>query len=377
MESLELKEKYVKEEARISIAEAKSEAERQAIYRFRYQVLVNEMGRNIPGYIDKSKRVSDRLDSWSHLFYAESQGQIIGTARVNVGGANDFPQEFYNIFQLGRFEQFCSQSNYLLGSKVIVAPKYRRTALFFRLMGKCYEVVRNYHVQFSFGGCNPYLLPIYEQFGYRYFFPGFQDPGFGFIVPILLVGEDIEFYNVVRSPFLRIARKHPNSPAARAWLTENFSEALKYPAGLLTSESERWEYIAAVVGDPLANLPVLESFNEAEARCLLRVGSLIECRSGQQLIRWGDVCNELYILLAGEMVVDDRYKRTWRAKQGDTVGEMGLFGQTHHQVNVTAITDCKLLVISRFPFEKARRSMPEMAAKILVARMFRRDDEDE
>jgi len=366
MFNLRMKEEVVTEEREIRIIEAKSEAERQAIYQFRYEVLVNEMGRDIADHASEWKRISDEVDFWSHLFYIESQGQIVGTARLTVGGANEFPQEYYNIFQLGRFEQFCSQSNYLLGSKFMVAPQYRNSSAFFRLMRKGCEVARENNVQFTFGGCNPYLLPTYEKFGYRIFASGFQDKGYGFIVPIICLTEDIEHYYAVHSPLLRVARKVTNSPVAKNWFVTNFPEVVKQRVGILTSKSERWEYIAAVVGDPLVCISILSDFYEEEAKCLLHAGSLIACRNGQQFIRRGDVCNELYILLRGEMAVYGLGKRIQLAKPGDAVGAMGLFGQTHHYVNVTAIADCELLAISRFSFEKLQKSMPEIMAKLLT-----------
>ncbi|WP_425058777.1 hypothetical protein SCACP_34320 [Sporomusa carbonis] len=349
----------------VKIVDAHTEKERQAIYRFRYQVQVGEMNRNIPGIDYRHEYITDELDSWSYLVYAILDGRIIGTVRATVGNVSDFPDELIQVLQLERFRQFDPASkNICLGTKLMVDPQFRKTPVFFQLMVRGYEILREHNVQFNFGGCNPYLIPMYEKLGYRRFTAGFQDPGYGFIVPILLLPEDSEHLKAVRSPYLRIARKFANSPAAREWYLTHFPEAAKYPVGPLTSEQERWDYIIQRIGHPLDVLPVLRDLDEAGARKLLHIATTIECTQGHEYIRQGDVCNELNILIAGEMVISDKAGRTFRAGTGDIIGSVGLLKQCYHAVDAVAATDCEILTVSRFSFEKLQRALPEMADKL-------------
>lgn len=348
------------------IFEAYSEAEREAIYRFRYQVHVSEMNRHIPG-IDHSRRIiTDALDPWSDLGYAALEnGRIIGTVRVTLGKAEDFPDDLARVFQLERFQEFNPNHKIIcLGTKVMVDPLFHGTPAFFKLMVRGYEYYREHNIQFSFGGCNPYLLPMYEQLGYRRLTSGFQDPGYGFVVPILLMPADIEHLTAIRSPYLRIAKKYTNSTAAREWYLANFPEAARYPVSILTGEQEWWDFVSRRAGYPLSDLTVLNGLNEAEAKSLLHIAVPVECQQGNDFLRQEDVCNELNLLLAGTMHITDQSGRVSQAKAGDVLGTVGLFGQAHHQVDARAVTDCEILTVSRFSFEKLQRSRPELGTKL-------------
>lgn len=357
---------------RVKITDARTKLEKQAIYRFRYQIYVQEMGRNIPDADFNKKRIMDDMDSWSYLIYAELDGRIVGTARITIGKAGDFSNELNRIFRLDEFGQFDPRSkNICFATKLMVDPSLRKTPLFFRLMARIYEIMREQNIQFSFGGCNPYLVPMYEQMGYRQFSPGFQDPGYGFVLPVLFVTEDVEHLTAVRSPYLRIARKLANSPAAKQWMQDNLPDVLNYPVGQLADEQRHWDYVAERIGTPLTTLPVLRNLTREEAEKFLQVATPFECGERQGFICVGDTCNELNLLIAGEMRITDASGLSWRADPGEIVGSVGLFGQTHHDINAIAISDCEILAISRFPFEKLLRAHPDLAENLIFSNLRR------
>ena len=348
----------------IKINEAKREEERQAIFRFRYKVHIEELNRQIPGVDHVREQIRDGFDDWGHLVYAEIDGRIVGTVRLNIGGLAEFPNELARVFRLPHFEQFNPGArNFFLGTKLMVDPEYRKTLVSFRLMLRGYEVMRENRVQFSFSGCNPYLIPMYEQLGYRTMGTGFQDPGYGLVVPIVLLPEDVGHLAAVRSPFLRLARKKENSLAAKTWFSDNFS-ADRYQVSATTSEQDRWNYVARLTGSPLAKIPLLSGLSDQEAKKFLRISTPFGCGEGQQFIRRGDVCNELNLLLKGAMVCKTLAGRTEHIRPGDIIGDIGLLEQKHHQIDAYAVSDCELLAISRTPFEKLRRTLPGLASKL-------------
>ncbi len=360
-----LKPRHYSDWEQINIADARTEKEKQAIYRFRYHGQIEEMKRSIPYADHRRRRIVDMLDAWSYLAYAELEGSIIGTIRITIGKIGDFPSELIKVLQMDRFRGFDSScENVGLVTKLFVESRYRKTPISYRLMARGYEILRTHNVQFVFSGCNAYLIPMYEQLGFRQIGPGFQDPGYGFVVPILFLSEDIDHLSAVHSPFLRIVRKMGNSAKAREWLLVNFSEAASFPVGLLINEQERWEYVTTHIGDPVLALPILQKLNHNEARKFLHTGTTFQCGMGQDFIRRGDVCNELNFLIAGEMKVTGARSRSWRAVSGDIVGSVGLLGQTHHKIDATAVADCHILAISRFSFEKLLRAQPDLAEKL-------------
>ncbi|WP_371380026.1 cyclic nucleotide-binding domain-containing protein [Sporomusa aerivorans] len=352
----------------VKIYDAYTQAEKKAIYRFRYQVHVKEMSRSIPGTDHIRQQVIDELDPWSDLAYAAlDNGQIIGAVRATVGMAKDFPDELIRIFKLNRFQEFDDNNSIIcFGTKMMVDPLYRGTPVFFKLMVKSYEYLREHNIDFNFGGCNPYLLPMYEQLGYRRFTSGFQDPGYGFVVPILLLPKDIEHFAAIRSPYLRIAKKYSNSTAAREWYLANFPEAARYPVNLFVSEQERLNSVRQLIGQPLNNISLLANLNEAEIKGLLQIAMPVDCKQGSGFIHLGDVCNELNLLIAGKMQITDQTGAALLANAGDVLGSVGLFEQAHHQIDAKAATECEILTVSRFSFEKLQRSCPEIGEKLRI-----------
>ncbi|QDR79468.1 cyclic nucleotide-binding domain-containing protein [Sporomusa termitida] len=350
----------------VKIYDAYTNEEKEAIYHFRYQIHIGEMKRIIPSTDHYRKVIIDELDSWSQQAYAKlADGRIVGAVRATFGKASDFPTGLAHIFQLARFQKFSPNSkNICFGTKMMVDPLYRKTPVFFQLLTHCYKFLREHNIQFNLSGCNPYLLPMYEQLGYQSFAPGFQDPGYGFVVPILLMPEDIEHLTAIRSPYLRIAKKYTNSTAAREWFLANFPEASRYPVGIFTSKQKRWDFVKQRINHPLSALSTL---NENEVKKLLHIATPVECRQGSEFIRQGDVCNELNLLITGVMRIASQVGEVSQAKCGDIIGTVGLFAQTHHQVDATAVADCEILTISRIAFEKLQRFQPDLGRKLRLS----------
>lgn len=349
----------------VKIIDAVEDYEKSTIYEFRYRIQVQEMKRKIPYADHVKKMIFDPLDQTSCHAYAVYNNEIVGAVRIVVGSANDFPEEFKRVFNLDKYDEFDpGQKNMCFATKLMVDERFRRTPLSFRLMAKSYELSRKHGIQFSFSGSNPYLIPIYEQLGYFQIGQGFQDPGYGFIIPTLLVTEDLPYMEKIHSPYLRIARKLPFSMAAANWVRTNIPGLPKYPVTLLSQEEKRWEYVVQRLGDPLQHIPLLKSFSTEETAAILNSSSIIGCRRHTQFLQSSDICNEIYILLTGQMVIDDGQGCTSMLHPGDTIGSSGLFTQTHHSVSTYAVTYCEVLCLSRFSYEKLQRTIPFLGQKL-------------
>lgn len=349
----------------VTIIDAVEEYEKHAIYEFRYRIQVQEMQRKIP-YADHVKKIIfDPLDLTSHHAYAVFNNEIVGVVRIVTGSASDFPTELKRVFNLDKYDEFNpGQKNMCFATKLMVDERFRRTPLSFRLMAKSYELSRKHDIQFSFSGSNPYLIPIYEQLGYFQIGQGFQDPGYGFIVPTLLITEDLPYMEKIHSPYLRIARKLPFSMAASNWVRENIPGLPQYPVTLISQEGERWEYVFQRLGNPVLQIPLLKSFNTEEAAAILNSSSIIGCRRHTQFLQSGDICNEINILLTGQMIINDGQGYTGILHPGDIIGSCGLTTQTHHSVNTYAVTYCEVLCLSRFSYEKLQRTIAFLAQKL-------------
>ena len=70
--------------AGIHIAETKDE--KQAVYRFRYQVYVEEMGRYRSIADHENRLMTEPEDDHSRIFYAAEGDEVVATARLTWGG---------------------------------------------------------------------------------------------------------------------------------------------------------------------------------------------------------------------------------------------------------------------------------------------------
>ena len=69
---------------------AQTEGEREAIYRFRYDVYVEEMGR-YRSIADHDRRMLvEPEDATANHVYALADGEVVGAARGSWGGAGPF-----------------------------------------------------------------------------------------------------------------------------------------------------------------------------------------------------------------------------------------------------------------------------------------------
>src|SRR5215213_5818622 len=91
---------------------AEDDETKQRIYKFRYQIYIEEMGKPYRNADHQKKVLIDSLDENSTLLYAEQgSGEIIGTVRINWGRDNKSYAAFDNEnFNLTRFKEFPNQS---------------------------------------------------------------------------------------------------------------------------------------------------------------------------------------------------------------------------------------------------------------------------
>jgi hypothetical protein len=255
-------------------------------------------------------------------------------------------------------------------SKLVVAPAYRKSQAAYLAVAQLYEIYRDYQVQFSFAGCNPYMIPLYEHMGFRRYADNFTVPEYGCMVPLVWLMEDIAHFRDVRSPFYRNARRRENDPTATHWFLKEFPAAARFINSRLVSEHELWSFLKRRFDrSPEQAIPALAGLTEEEAKKFAHMGIIHRCTKGERVIAPGDISHELNILLSGALAVSDAL--TDKRPGALTVNPGGLFGQValsamqKQTVHVTAVTDAEYLLIPGTAFERFRHNYPALADKII------------
>jgi CRP/FNR family transcriptional regulator, cyclic AMP receptor protein len=130
---------------------------------------------------------------------------------------------------------------------------------------------------------------------------------------------------------------------------------------LLNSEEE-------LLLSKISGYPLLKAFPQDQLKKFIGCFQEQTVRDGSYLINKGEVNQHLYILLSGEVSVEDDLVKITTLREGDVCGEMSYFGNKIARSSIRAIEDTKVIAISGDDFG---RLMGEAASvQIFMARLL-------
>ncbi len=225
---------------RPTIRFATSEEDRERVYRFRYQVYVEEMLRK-QTYADPVRRwIEEPFDATGYLLMAEQGDQLVGTLRTNFASETDFSYypELFSMNSVGpAFPEAVS-----LSTKFMIAPNLRAGTLAVRLARVVYELGRVRGIRHDFIDCNAHLEAFFTGLGYRRYSPHVEHPEYGRVLPLRLDIEDRDYLRCLGSPFAR----------DRGWGGDLQIEFPTRPGVVPTESSSRFPTSSAIQPQPQA-----------------------------------------------------------------------------------------------------------------------------
>jgi PPM family protein phosphatase len=117
--------------------------------------------------------------------------------------------------------------------------------------------------------------------------------------------------------------------------------------------------------DTLKKIPLFRYLTYQELVKVLNITYLETYEGGAQIIKEGDSGEELYIVLAGRVVVSRGAQEIVELHPGVHFGEMALVDQSPRSATVTAKDPTRLLVVQRRSFYTLIRKEPVLAVKLL------------
>ena len=186
---------------------ALTEEDRRNLFRFRYSIYVEEMGR-APRYADHQRRtLQEPLDATGHNLIVLDEGRIVGALRANLGCETDFGEYalLYGMERAGRW----FPNHVSMTSKFMIAPEYRSTTVAMRLVLACFELGVARDIYFDFMDTNRHLEEVYGRLGYVAYCDRVWHPEYGDVLPMVLNLTDTRHLEAVGSPYLRVRRRLP------------------------------------------------------------------------------------------------------------------------------------------------------------------------
>jgi cyclic nucleotide-binding protein len=347
---------------------AETDEEKLAVYRLRYDVYVEEMGR-YRGAADHERRLLvEPEDKTARIFYGAPEGEVVATSRLSWGGDGPFSARQIEQYQLASFLAELPREAIVVAERGMVVPRLRGGPIYEQLAATSRRFIQEKRIQLLFGACEPHLLSLYLGRGARaYAKRNINSPEAGYLIPIVTVVEDIEYLRRIGSPVAKTAIDY----GADARIPSCVDRLVTHGSVMsqrLSSADAYWgevhRAIGALAGDRLS---ALDGLSDEQAERCLGHSNIIECGAGDRVLKKGGVARNMFIVLEGTLEVRDGDELLRVMSPGDIFGEIAFLLGQPRSADVYAATDgVRVLSLSEGTIRELIRNDPAVAARLML-----------
>lgn len=344
-------------------------------FRLRYEVYGAEMGLQ-NGAIDHRNEVfTDQFDDAARIYVAIREGNAIATCRSVYDRDFDFssklPQFILTALDFPNFQNRWTGS-LAISSRFAISPTHRGSLAAHLVTAKMFEDIIEDDIHFVFSWCAPQLYDFYSQLGFHIFSGTFNDDN-GMWAPIVLATRDWEHLQSVRSPLYRYLEKKNLCAAQHSsvkWFHDNYGGSVQpflsgFEDGALEkmlSGSDRGHSEHS-----LKDAGIFDSLSAEDARKIIGAGRVLQFAPGEAIISTAQVQDEMFIVLDGEVLETrlDGALPSSKIAAGQVIGEIALLTGTMRATDYIALSDTKLIAVSRHGLAKLMKGNPDVASRFL------------
>lgn len=347
---------------------AESEEERNAVFRLRYQVYYEELGRYGDVADHENKLLVEDIDHDSRLYYAVMDGKPVAGMRQTWGGDAPFSRRHLDQYQLEPFLERTPPDELLIGERLHVLPEYRGTDVLFRMFTTALSFVKEHDIDLVFGDCEPHLLNLYMGLGFRtYSKKNFNSPAAGYLVLLMMLPKDMEYLRAVQSPFVPLLEDYSSDRATLGW-----QDLLANGSAITQQHSAPEDYWSAVYGalKELEHNSVhpFDGLTEEQSDICIDKSTVIECALDDRILKKGNTARNMFIVLSGVLEVradDGSILAVFTT--GDVFGEMAFLLGTPRSQDVYAVTDdVTLLSLSETQIRRIMDEHADIASMLML-----------
>ncbi len=352
--------------SRLQVHEAANSEQRQKVLTFRKQVMVDDLGIQPASSHDQQHRDHAARDKAARHLFLTSHGAVAGCLRLYTSDMIAPSPEMTEIYGLDTFADF-GPAYLSFTDHMVVGERWRGSQAPALMTAAAFKLARSAGAHFDFTYCPPALVGLYEKIGYRSYSGKYLDIDEGLQVPMVLVMDDVQHLQSINSPFAPLALLKKPDPTIVRWFGGKFPEAASRPVKALRDEQNLWQYLTRQLHqNPLHGVPLFENLSYDEARRFLKNSTTLVLRGGDYLARAGDVSDEAFIVLSGNVEIHDRQGLVLaHFDKGAVIGEIAYLAATPRTADMMVTQDAEVLVLTQETLKKNMQTEPAIANKVL------------
>lgn len=348
----------------VRIGVALTPPEREAIYRLRYEVYIEELGYDYPAADHQARLLPDAEPRPSQLLYARIGADLAGTLKIDCGADGPFTAEEETVYQLDRFLPLVPRARIAIFSRLMTRPGYRSGDVARALLAYTIAYLQAREAQLLFCRCRPHLLGFYERLGLRTYAPVVTTAVAGILVPLVLIVDDLPYLERVQSPLLPHLKQRPRDAAVAARLSVLLpTQPPVRPLNAVQGEVD----VQLAPGEPGGGPEsIFDGIAEHDVARVLAGSYIIECKAGDRIVTQKQADRALFIVLAGTLRVLRDHEPIATIAAGGVCGEIAFLRQASRTADVIAVSESvRVLCIGEKQLNALIASEPCFAARFL------------
>jgi len=353
----------------IQILPAGTDELKNAIYRLRYEIYIDELKKFRDIANNEQQLFSEPEDTQSRMIYASENNKVIATSRCTLGSDNPLPPRMIDQYSLNLFLNELPQAAIAIIEHTLIARDFRSIDLFFTLYANWMHLCNELRVQLVFTSCNPQMLNWFQGLGFRtYSKTNVHQQRGDFLIPLVLVVEDIHFLQHIHSPLLEFLHDFENDNHIPNCLDKIIAEGSAVKSYELTSPTRYWGEVYNSLNKVAGlHIAAFDDFNAGEMAACLAKSNIITCQAGDHLVVKNSKSENLFVVLEGTLEVRDGDTVIAVFTPGDVFGEMAFLLKQARSKDIYAVTNgTKVLSLNETMLQQLIRTEPAIAAKLLM-----------
>jgi hypothetical protein len=331
---------------------ATTEAEKDAVFRSRYAIYVEEMGRYQATADHEHRMLRDPEDDYSWIVFTTDSAEVVASTRLTWGG-NGFSDRQINQYRLAPFLTELPAGTLAVGERTMISPSWRGVDLFSVLTEGMDGLAERHGIRVVFGACEPHLVSFYCRYQRTYADRNINSPESGYLIPLISFVPDVDA--------LAELGDTPGLPRCVRAVIDGTGAV----TGPLLCDEDAYE---REVMTSIGQLPgsVFDNFTDDEiTRCIAR-SNVITCAEGDRVLKKGGAARNVFVVLCGALEARDDGEALGVVLPGEMFGETAFLLHGTRTCDVDVLTDgTRILSLSERTLRNLMDHDAALTAKLL------------